>query len=112
MRGSRQVVKALLISTVMFAVPAGAQDPAPDQETASETAAEGDAKAQGQESVPTSEELSPDDPRSLEEIVIVGERRYRNRTETIAPELTYDHEFFQKFEPTSVGDSLKRVPGV
>ena len=37
---------------------------------------------------------------------------YRNRTDTVAPELTYGQEFFQKFEPTSVGDPLKRVPGV
>lgn len=50
--------------------------------------------------------------RTLEEIVVTGEITYRNRTETVAPELTYDQEFFQKFEPTSVGDSLKRVPGV
>jgi len=112
MTGSGQVAKALLLSTAMFATSIAAQETAPDQETASETAAEGDAKAQGQQAVPTSEELAPDDQRSLEEIVIVGEKRYRNRTETIAPELTYDHEFFQKFEPTSVGDSLKRVPGV
>src|SRR3546814_19769247 len=37
---------------------------------------------------------------------------YRNRTETTAPELVYGQEFFADFEPVSVGDQLRRVPGV
>src|SRR3546814_12673788 len=37
---------------------------------------------------------------------------YRNRTETTAPELVYGQEFFAEFEPVSVGDQLRRVPGV
>ncbi|MCK9910324.1 TonB-dependent receptor plug domain-containing protein, partial [Microbacteriaceae bacterium K1510] len=36
----------------------------------------------------------------------------RNRTDTIAPKLSYDLEYFQRFEPISAGDALKRVPGV
>jgi outer membrane receptor protein involved in Fe transport len=111
------VLKGLLFSTaLMLAQAAEAQtpppQPAPDQEPAAETAAEGDAKALGQPAVPTSETLAPQDNRTLEDIVIIGRQIYRNRTDTIAPELTYDQEFFQKFEPTSVGDQLKRVPGV
>jgi|CXWL01.1.fsa_nt_gi TonB-dependent receptor len=47
-----------------------------------------------------------------EEIVVTGEIRYRNRTDTVAPELVYDQEFFENFEPLSVGDQLSRVPGV
>lgn len=54
----------------------------------------------------------PAQPTTLEELVVTGEIVYRNRTETVAPELTYDQEFFEKFEPVSVGDQLKRVPGV
>jgi outer membrane receptor for ferrienterochelin and colicins len=109
-------LKAVLLSTCLLYPVAvrsqvGAQ-PAGSQEQASETAAEGDAKAQGQASVPTSQTLSPSNPQSLSDIVVTGQITYRNRTETVAPELTYDQEFFQKFEPTSVGDSLKRVPGV
>ena len=51
-------------------------------------------------------------PTELEEIVVSGEITYRDRTETVAPELVYDQKFFEKFEPVSVGDQLKRVPGV
>ena len=112
------ILQGLLFSSALFAAQAAmAQQPpeqptTPDQEPAAETAAEGDAKAQGEPAVPTSEGLQPADNRSLSDIVVVGSRIYRNRTDTIAPELTYDQEFFQKFEPTSVGDQLKRVPGV
>jgi len=53
-----------------------------------------------------------DEDQSLEEIVITGEVRTRNRTDTVAPELVYDQQFFEQFEPLSVGDQLSRVPGV
>lgn len=105
----RSLLKTLLLSTSMcIAAPVLAQE----QEQASETAAEGEAKTLGQDAVPSSEQLSPSEPETLSDVIVTGRIAYRNRTETIAPELTYDHEFFQKFEPTSVGDSLKRVPGV
>jgi outer membrane receptor protein involved in Fe transport len=52
------------------------------------------------------------DEQSLEEVVITGEIQYRNRTDTVAPELVYDQQFFEQFEPLSVGDQLSRVPGV
>lgn len=111
-------LQVLLFSSALFVAQAALaqqpteQSPSPDQEPAAETAAEADAKAEGQPAVPTSEGLQPVDDRSLGDIVVVGSRIYRNRTDTIAPELTFGQEFFQKFEPTSVGDSLKRVPGV
>ncbi|MBM0105936.1 TonB-dependent receptor [Steroidobacter sp. S1-65] len=44
--------------------------------------------------------------------VVVYATRYRDRTADIAPVLSYDLEYFQKFEPNTVGDMLKRVPGV
>lgn len=50
--------------------------------------------------------------QTLEEVVITGEIQYRNRTDTVAPELVYDQQFFEQFEPLSVGDQLSRVPGV
>lgn len=49
---------------------------------------------------------------TLDEIIVTGEIQYRDRTDTTAPELVYDQEFFAKFEPVSVGDQLRRVPGV
>jgi len=48
----------------------------------------------------------------LGDVIVTGVIQYRNRTETTAPELVYDQEFFAKFEPVSVGDQLRRVPGV
>lgn len=47
----------------------------------------------------------------VEEVVIYG-TRYRDRAADTAPVLSYDLEYFQKFEPNTVGDMLKRVPGV
>lgn len=36
----------------------------------------------------------------------------RNHVDSPSPKLVYDSAFFQRFEPISVGDMLKRVPGV
>jgi TonB-dependent receptor len=47
-----------------------------------------------------------------EDVVVIGEIRYRNRSEATAPQLEYGVDFFQKFEPLTVGDALKRVPSV
>lgn len=51
-----------------------------------------------------------DEPRRLETIVVQGDIAYRNRTADIEPVLSYDLEYFQRFEPSTVGDMLKRVP--
>ncbi len=56
----------------------------------------------------TEKPASPD----MEEVVVTGEVVTRNRTSSVSPELVYDTEFFQKFEPISAGDMMKRVPGV
>ncbi|HVK81612.1 MAG TPA: TonB-dependent receptor plug domain-containing protein, partial [Verrucomicrobiae bacterium] len=61
-------------------------------------------------SVALAQEAPPEE--DLEDIVITGEIQYRNRTDTVAPELVYDQQFFEQFEPLSVGDQLSRVPGV
>jgi outer membrane receptor protein involved in Fe transport len=47
----------------------------------------------------------------VSEVVVYG-THYRDRTADTAPVLSYDLEYFQKFEPNTVGDMLKRVPGV
>jgi outer membrane receptor for ferrienterochelin and colicins len=49
---------------------------------------------------------------TVEEVVVNGELVFRNRTTDVNPVLSYDLEFFQRFEPVSVGEMLKRVPGV
>ncbi len=48
----------------------------------------------------------------LEAIIVTGEPVMRNRTEDTAPTLSYDYEYFQRFEPLTVGDAMKRVPSV
>lgn len=51
-------------------------------------------------------------PRKLDEIVVPGQITYRDRLDTTAPVLSYDLSYFQRFEPLTVGDMLKRVPSV
>lgn len=50
--------------------------------------------------------------KELDAIVVQGEITYRDRADDIAPTLSYDLEYFQRFEPLTVGDMLKRVPSV
>jgi outer membrane receptor protein involved in Fe transport len=47
----------------------------------------------------------------LDEIVVKGAIVYRDRAADAAT-LSYDLEYFQRFEPLTVGDMLKRVPSV
>ena len=51
-------------------------------------------------------------PASANDIIVSGQILFRNRTEDPNPVLSYDLEYFQRFEPVSVGEMLKRVPGV
>src|SRR5262245_25364506 len=53
---------------------------------------------------------SADQP--LEQIVVLGQIIYRDRVETTPPVLEYGLDYFQRFEPLTVGDMLKRVPSV
>lgn len=48
----------------------------------------------------------------MEEIIVTGEIAMRNRAPDANPVLSYDLDYFQRFEPVSVGEMLKRVPGV
>src|SRR3546814_19167865 len=44
------------------------------------------------------------EPKQLDTVVVQAEIAYRNRTPDIAPVLSYDLEYFQRFEPNTVGD--------
>lgn len=82
---------ALALATAMIAAPAAAQDA---QDMAPIQNADG--------TITTSQD-----------IVVLGSIGYRNRSENQAePVLSYDSEFFQRFEPLTAGDALKRVPSV
>lgn len=51
-------------------------------------------------------------PVDVEDVIVTGQPVFRNRTEDTAPTLSYDLEYFQRFEPLTVGDALRRVPSV
>ena len=56
--------------------------------------------------------LADDAPTPVSELIVTGEIAFRDRTPDVNPVLSYDLEYFQRFEPVSVGEMLKRVPGV
>lgn len=44
--------------------------------------------------------------------MVQGQIGYRNRDDAAEPILVYDEQYFQRFEPLTAGDALKRVPSV
>ena len=50
--------------------------------------------------------------QSSQDIVVQATIGYRNREQTTEPVLVYDTDYFQRFEPLTAGDALKRVPSV
>lgn len=50
--------------------------------------------------------------QSANDIVVQGQIGFRNRSEETVPTLVYDTDYFQRFEPLTAGDALKRVPSV
>lgn len=63
-------------------------------------------------SVLTAPAHAKDPKRKVDEIVVYGEVIHRDRMTITNPVLSYDLEYFQRFEPVSVGDALRRTPGV
>ncbi len=71
------------------------------------------ASAQEAGSVVQNPATAPEGPvTESRDIVVLGRIRYRNRTDSAEPVLVYDTEYFQRFEPLTAGDALKRVPSV
>jgi outer membrane receptor protein involved in Fe transport len=56
--------------------------------------------------------FADDDATPVAELIVTGEIAFRDRTETVAPALSYGLEYFQRFEPLTAGDAMKRVPSV
>ncbi len=55
----------------------------------------------------------PSEPTSSNDIVVQADIGFRNRSgDTAEPVLVYGEEYFQRFEPLTAGDALKRVPSV
>ena len=88
--------------SLALASPALANDPA---QTPAVTAQAGGAIAQTAEG-------DDGEIQSAKEIVVQGGIGFRNRSDNAEPVLVYDEEYFQRFEPLTAGDALKRVPGV
>ena len=57
-------------------------------------------------------DMAVDEAKSSKDIVVMGDIGYRDRTEAAAPTLEYNLDYFQPFEPLTVGDILKRTPSV
>lgn len=53
-----------------------------------------------------------EEPVTASEVVVQAQIAYRNRSEETAPVLEYGLDYFQRFEPLTAGDALKRVPSV
>ena len=67
---------------------------------------------QGSDSADETELEADEDIATVEKIVVYGQIGFRNRTPDVAPVLIYDRNYFERFEPDSAGDALKRVPSV
>jgi iron complex outermembrane recepter protein len=93
---------AALTSTI--AAPAFAADAADPQALA--------ASVQSGGAIAETEESEDDRVQTAKEIVVQGNIGFRNRSDAAEPILVYDEEYFQRFEPLTAGDALKRVPGV
>jgi outer membrane receptor protein involved in Fe transport len=68
--------------------------------------------AQSGGAIAETEENEDDRVQTAKEIVVQGSIGFRNRSDAAEPILVYDEEYFQRFEPLTAGDALKRVPGV
>jgi len=61
---------------------------------------------------PATEEAGEDPILRAETVVVQGEITYRNRSDETVQTLEYGQDYFQRFEPLTAGDALKRVPSV
>ncbi|MDP5102832.1 MAG: outer membrane beta-barrel protein [Erythrobacter sp.] len=94
---------AVAALTTAFAAPAFAAEAGP-QATA--------VALQSGGAAPETGEAEDDQIQTSKEIVVQGGIGFRNRSDAAEPILIYDEEYFQRFEPLTAGDALKRVPGV
>lgn len=94
---------AVTALATIFAAPAQAAEADPQQLAAA---------VQSGGAITETEETEDDQIQSAKEIVVQGSIGFRNRSDSAEPVLVYDEEYFQRFEPLTAGDALKRVPGV
>jgi iron complex outermembrane receptor protein len=111
LRGNTSMIRTHLLLgsaavalTSTIAAPAFAADAADPQALA--------ASVQSGGAIAETEESEDDRVQTAKEIVVQGDIGFRNRSDAAEPILVYDEEYFQRFEPLTAGDALKRVPGV
>jgi iron complex outermembrane recepter protein len=111
LRGNTSMIRTHLLLgsaavalTSTIAAPAFAADAADPQALA--------ASVQSGGAIAETEESEDDRVQTAKEIVVQGNIGFRNRSDAAEPILVYDEEYFQRFEPLTAGDALKRVPGV
>lgn len=111
LRGNTSMIRTHLLLgsaavalTSTIAVPAFAADAADPQALATSVQSGG--------AIAETEESEDDKVQTAKEIVVQGNIGFRNRSDAAEPILVYDEEYFQRFEPLTAGDALKRVPGV
>lgn len=57
--------------------------------------------------------IHSEEAEEVEEVVVTGQRIVtRNRINSVEPTLVYDSAYFERYEPLTLNDMLKRVPGV
>jgi outer membrane receptor for ferrienterochelin and colicin len=100
----------LLLGSAAVALTATAAAPAFAAETADPQALATSVQSGG--AIAETEESEDDKVQTAKEIVVQGNIGFRNRSDAAEPVLVYDEEYFQRFEPLTAGDALKRVPGV
>jgi len=88
----------LLVSSAAIALAAGLSCPAIAQDVPQSVQA---VSAEDIEGIKTSQD-----------IVVLAEIGVRSSADTAEPTLVYDEQYFQRFEPLTAGDALKRVPSV
>jgi iron complex outermembrane recepter protein len=64
------------------------------------------------QTAPAATTVEEDPILRAETVVVQGEIIYRNRSEETVQTLEYGQDYFQRFEPLTAGDALKRVPSV
>lgn len=100
----------LLLGSAAVALTATAAAPAFAAEAADPQALATTVQSGG--AIAETEESEDDKVQTAKEIVVQGNIGFRNRSDAAEPVLVYDEEYFQRFEPLTAGDALKRVPGV
>lgn len=108
----RKTLGTLVLGGCIFAVPglasahqgASAQGESVAQSQTAEAGGAGNGAQVNQE--------QPKDTVSLNEVVVSTGIVYRKHIDVPEPKISYDKSFFNKFEPISVGDQLRRVPDV